>query len=74
MSVEQLLEEFGRLTEPEREAFLQGAGLVAQDLELEESPEFIAFVEEGIRSAEEEPTITLEELKRQMASWPTRSS
>ncbi|HWA27496.1 MAG TPA: hypothetical protein VG734_17710 [Lacunisphaera sp.] len=38
----------------------------------EESPEFLAAVDEGIRSLAEEPTVSLEEARRKLKEWTTK--
>ncbi len=73
MSVEQLIEEFEKLNEHEREAFLLGVG-VAPISHYEETPEFIAAVEEGIRSADEGPMIPIEKMIEEVESWRTKSA
>ena len=35
----------------------------------EETPEMLAAIDEGLRSLREEPTITLEELRKEMRTW-----
>jgi hypothetical protein len=37
--------------------------------DFEETPEMIAFVEEGLRSAREERTYTIEEVREKMRTW-----
>jgi len=73
MSVEQLLEEVGKLTEAERELFLMKLGVRDEAIQFEESPEFIAFVEEGIRSAKEGPMIPIEDVIEEVKTWNTKS-
>jgi hypothetical protein len=39
---------------------------------MEETPEMLAFIDEGIRSAETEPLIPIEEVRKQIKGWATR--
>jgi predicted transcriptional regulator len=73
MSVDQLLDEVGKLTDTERQILFLKLGVCDNSINLEESPEFIAFVEEGIRSAEEGPMIPIEEVMEEMKTWDTKS-
>jgi hypothetical protein len=73
MSVDQLLEEVEKLNEAERQLLFLKLGVCDNSIKLEETPEFIAFVEEGIRSAEEEPMISLETMVEEVKSWNTKS-
>ncbi len=68
-----MIEEFGKLTESERAAFFQGVGVAHPAFAFEETPEFIAFIEEGIRSAEEEPQIPIEKMIEEVKTWNTKS-
>ena len=68
-----MIEEFGKLTDSERAAFFQGVGMAYPNFAFEETPEFIAFIEEGIRSAEEEPMIPLEKVIEEVKTWNTKS-
>jgi hypothetical protein len=37
--------------------------------EVEETPEMLAAIDEGLRSLREEPTMTLEELRKDVRTW-----
>lgn len=39
---------------------------------MEESPEMLAFIDEGIRSAETEPLIPIAEVRKNIKGWATR--
>jgi hypothetical protein len=74
MSVEQIFEEVSKLSSAERDLLFVKLGVCDNSIHLEETPGFIAFVEEGIRSAEEGPMIPLEEVIEEMKTWNTKSS
>jgi DNA-binding transcriptional regulator YbjK len=38
----------------------------------DETPEMLAAIDEGLRSLETEPTISIEDMRREIASWSTR--
>jgi len=68
MSVNEIIQELPKLSPEDRH-------LLRQELEehyledFEETPEMLAAIDEGLRSLREEPTITLEELRKEMRSW-----
>ena len=39
---------------------------------MEETPEMLAAIDEGIRSLETEPTIPIEEVRKKIKGWATR--
>lgn len=39
---------------------------------MEETPEMLAFIDEGVRSAETEPLIPVEEVRKKLRGWSTR--
>jgi uncharacterized protein (UPF0262 family) len=69
MSVNEILRELPRLSPEDR-------NLLRDELDehfiddIEETPEMLAAIDEGIRSSREEGTITLEELREEMKTWP----
>ncbi len=73
MSFVQLIEELEKLSPDERALVqrrldeLQGAN------EVEETPELLAALDEGLRSLREEGTIPIEEVERRMKSWNFKS-
>ncbi len=69
-----MIEEFSKLTESERKAFLIGVGATPGLFGYEDTPEFIAAVEEGIRSADEGPMIPINKMIEEVKSWSTKSS
>lgn len=73
MSTTEILEELPRLAREEREKIWERL----EEIELEEmeaTPEVLAAIEEGIRSAETEPGWTVEQVRGKIASWVTKSS
>lgn len=40
--------------------------------QMEETPEMLAFIDEGIRSAETEPLISIEEVRKKIKGWAAR--
>jgi hypothetical protein len=68
MSVTEIIQKIHELSPEDRETVrreLDGAERWADDM----TPEMIAAVEEGLRSAREEPTYTIEELRVEMRTW-----
>ena len=39
---------------------------------IEETPQMLAFIDEGIRSAETEPLIPIEEVRKKIKEWATK--
>jgi BMFP domain-containing protein YqiC len=72
MSVNEILAEMDKLSPDELKIIQEKLDLVREDFE--ETPEMLAAIDEGLRSLREEPTITIEELEKRMASWRTKSS
>ena len=72
MSVNEILQELDHLSTDELQVIREKLDLL--DEHAEETPEMLAAVDEGLRSLREEPTITIEELEKRMASWRTKSS
>ncbi len=73
MSVNEILAEMDTLSVEELKIIQDKLDLRLQH-DTEETPEMLAAIDEGLRSLREEPTITIEELERRMASWRTKSS
>jgi hypothetical protein len=76
MSFTELVEELRKLSPEELEAVQRTLDEVRQSHgpEIEETPELLAAVDEGERSAKEGPMISLEELRRRMLSWKVTDS
>jgi hypothetical protein len=68
MSVNEILQELPKLSPEDRH-------LIRQELDehfiddFEETPEMLAAVDEGLRSLREEPTFTIEEIRKEMLTW-----
>jgi transcription elongation GreA/GreB family factor len=73
MSFTELIQELHKLSPDELEAVQREIDEVRQAKDIEETPELLAAIDEGIRSAREEPLITLEELREEMRTWLTDS-
>ena len=71
MSVNEILAELDTLSPDELRVVQDKLDLLQE--EIEETPEMLAALEEGLRSSREEPTLTLEELEREMRTWTTNS-
>jgi hypothetical protein len=67
MSVTEILERLDHLSPDELKVIQDKINLLNDDTE--ETPEMLAAIDEGLRSLEEEPTITLEELRKEMRTW-----
>ena len=73
MSFTQLIEELEKLS-PDELDLVQAKLDALQNEHIEETPEMLAAIDEGLRSLREEGTITIEELGRRMKSWNFKSS
>ena len=69
MSLHEILEELPKLTPEERQAVRKWL----EDDAFPESDALIAAVDEGVRSAETEPLISIEEARETVRKWATRS-
>jgi predicted transcriptional regulator len=72
MSVNEILQELEKLSPDELTAIREKLDLLNQDIE--ETPEMLAAIDEGIRSSEEGKSIPIEELIEKMKSWNFKSS
>jgi predicted transcriptional regulator len=73
MSFTQLIEEIEKLSPQERELVQMKLDALQHGNEIEESPELLAAIEEGIRSAEEGPLIPIEEMMEKVKTWRIKS-
>jgi archaellum component FlaC len=71
MSVSEILHELDRLSADELQVIREKLNLL--DEQIEETPEMLAAIDEGLRSLKEEGTIPIEELEKRLASWNTAS-
>jgi len=68
MSVNEIIQELPKLSPEDR--LLLRQQLDEHYLEdFEETPEMLAAIDEGLRSLRDEPTLTLEELRKEMLTW-----
>jgi hypothetical protein len=67
MSVTEILAEMDKLSPDELNIIQKKLDLVRG--EVEETPEMLAAIDEGLRSLREEPTMTLEELRKDVRTW-----
>jgi hypothetical protein len=71
MSVDEILAELDTLSPDELKVIREKVDLLNEDIE--ETPEMLAAIDEGLRSSREEGTITIEELKEEMKAWNFKS-
>ncbi len=67
MSVNEILAELETLSPDERNIIREKLELLDDDIE--ETPEMLEAIEEGRRSLREEPTYTIEELRKEIPTW-----
>jgi hypothetical protein len=68
MSVNEILAEIDKLSPNELQIIQEKLDLRLQD-GIEETPEMLAAIEEGLRSSREERTYTIEEVREEMRKW-----
>lgn len=71
MSVNEILAELDTLSPDELKVIQEKVYLLNEDIE--ETPEMLAAIDEGLRSLKEEGTIPIEEVERRMQSWTFKS-
>lgn len=72
MSIAKILEELPKLGNEERHTLLDRLNELEAET-IEETPELLAAIDEGIRSAEEEGCIPLEKVRQEFeAKWTTK--
>jgi len=69
MSFTELIEELHKLSPEEVEMVRREIESLPNEKTFEETPEMSAAIDEGLRSLREEPTLTLEELRKEMQTW-----
>jgi hypothetical protein len=78
VSAAEILEELPKLTPTElqhiRDRILELADAQEDAQELEETPELLAAIDEGQRSAENDETYTLDETRAKVAEWIAKLS
>ena len=73
MSMTEILEELSRLARSEREKVWQRLEEI-ELAEIEETPEMLAAIDAGRRSVREGKATTIEEARKLIAQWITKSS
>ena len=71
MSVNEILEELEHLSPDELKVIQGKLDLLHDDFEV--TPEMLAAIDEGRKSAREEGTIPLEDVIKEISSWNTKS-
>ena len=71
MSVNEILLELDTLSTDERKIVQEKLDLLKEDFE--ETPEMLAAIDEGLRSAREEGTIPIEDVIKEITTWNTKS-
>jgi predicted transcriptional regulator len=74
MSFTELLQELPKLSPDELDQLRNTLDGMRQGEDIEETPELLAAIDEGIRSAEDGPMTTLEELRQEMLTWKSTGS
>jgi hypothetical protein len=74
MSMTEILEELPKLNLEDRWAILQRLSELESKEEITPGPELKAAIEEGLRSAENEPCYTVEEVRDRVSQWAQPSS
>jgi hypothetical protein len=74
MSTTEILAELPNLNLEDRWAIWQKLSELETEEEITPSPEMAAAIETGLRSAENQPCYTVEEVRRKIRQWPQRSS
>jgi len=69
MSVNEILAELEILSSDELKVVQEKLEQLHATEDLEETPEMLAAIDEGLRSSREEGTIPIEEVERKMKSW-----
>ena len=72
MSVREILEELPRLDPSERQTVLRRLMEIDPALELEETPEMLAAIDEAVRCFEADKGVGIEEARRRVAQWTSR--
>ena len=73
MSFTQLIEEIEKLS-PEELDLVQAKLDALQNEHIEETPEMLAAIDEGLRSLREEGAIPIEQVMEEMKTWNFKSS
>jgi hypothetical protein len=72
MSVSEILEELPRLDAGERQTVLRRLMEIDPALEMEETPEMLAAIDESVRSFDADKGVGIEEARRRVAQWTSK--
>lgn len=72
MSVQEILEELPRLDASERQTVLRRLIEIDPALEVEETPEMLAAIDEAVRAFDAEKGVGIEEARRRVAQWTSK--
>jgi 7,8-dihydro-6-hydroxymethylpterin-pyrophosphokinase len=72
MSVREILEELPRLDASERQTVLRRLIEIDPGLEVEETPEMLAAIDEAVRSFDTDKGVGIEEARRRLAQWTSK--
>ncbi len=72
MSVREILEELPRLDASERQTVLRRLIEIDPGLEVEETPEMLAAIDEAVCSFDTDKGVGIEEARRRFAQWTSK--
>ena len=72
MSMAEIIEELPRLEDSERQTILQRLLALDSGFEIEETPEMLDAIDDGIRSVEAGSCVPLKEARQRIAGWITK--
>jgi predicted transcriptional regulator len=72
MSMAEMLDELPRLNDDERRTILHRLAEPDPGLELDETAEMLAAIDEGVRAMEGGPGVPVVEARRRIAEWITK--
>jgi len=69
VNLDEILVELEKLSPEELEIVQQKVDQLRELQDFEETPEMLAAIDEGLRSAREEPLFSIEEVREEMRKW-----
>ena len=72
MSVREILDELSRLDASERQTVLRRLIEIDPALEVEETPEMLAAIDEAVHSFDADKGVGIEEARRRVAQWTSK--
>jgi 7,8-dihydro-6-hydroxymethylpterin-pyrophosphokinase len=72
VSVREILDELPRLEASERQTVLRRLIEIDPALDVEETPEMLAAIDEAVRSFDAEKGVGIEEARRRVAQWTSK--